>query len=82
MTEPMTPPHRPGFRVEEWEDETSMYDPQGYYCPGSDCYYRRCRCYVPIRLKPENLYDWLDRNEGKVVWIDNNGNPLEPSNAE
>lgn len=73
------PPHKPGYRVEEWEDETSMYDPRGRRCPGpgSDYYVATYRCYVPIRLKSENVESWLDKNYENVVWIGDDGIPVK-----
>ena len=74
------PPRKPGYRVAEWEEETSQFDPRGYWCYGSECYRCLCRCYVPIALSDAKIGDWIDAHEGDVVWIDDDGEPAPTSN--
>lgn len=75
-------PHKPGYRVHEWEDETSMFDPRGRWEYGSECFYATYRCYVPARLKDENFDAWLDRNADGVVYINEDGTPMKTAMEE
>jgi hypothetical protein len=66
------PPHRPGYRVHEYEEDASWCTPGAYWRGGSDCYYVRVRCYVPCALRDENLPDWIENHadDEPSIWID------------
>lgn len=64
------PDPRPGYRVHEWVDETSIFDPNGSWSFGSECNEVFYRIYVPIRLKQENVSEWIDRHADRSdFWI-------------
>lgn len=60
----------PSYRTIEYDDETSQFDPKGRWCPGSDCYQRTYKVRVPAELTEDEIDDWLDRNAGRVVYLD------------
>ena len=63
------PERRPGYRLHEYTDETSMFDPAGRWQGGTECYVRTYRVWLPLGLKSENIGDWLDRHEGDdSIW--------------
>lgn len=60
------------YFIHEWEDETSMYDPEGYYVPGGEYYARTYRIWVPLSLQDNEqaIEDYIEANaDNKSVWI-------------
>ena len=38
------------LKVVEWEDETSIFDPKGYWSFGCDCNVRLYKALVPVNM--------------------------------
>lgn len=60
---------KPGYRYYSFIDETSAYDRKGWFSYGSDCYLRKFEIWIPVRLKKENIDDWICRHELDDIWI-------------
>ena len=67
-----------GHRIFSWEDETSMYDPKGYWSPGNDCYFATYKAYVPNTIPVGEESDYLDKldpyyvtklNTEEIKWL-------------
>lgn len=52
---------KPGYRIFEFDEETSRYDPQGKWRPGTECYFVEYRVWVPIVLGSDSdkIMDWI-----------------------
>lgn len=53
-----------GYWLYEWEDETSQFDPAGRWAPGSECYFRTYRMWVPNCIgknNQERLDEYIER---------------------
>jgi len=59
------------YRDYKYEDETSQFDPEGKWCPGSDCYRRLYRVRVPKEFgdDEEKIGEWLYENEGRIKYL-------------
>lgn len=61
------------YKIIEWEDETSMFDPRGRWVGGSDYYSVTCKAYVPIELENEDeIYEYIE-NHTPECYVDYNG---------
>lgn len=58
----MTPPKRRGFHIYKFTDETSAHDPKGHWVYGAEVHEREFWCWLPNRLKPENIDDYIARH--------------------
>lgn len=43
-----------GHWLMEWRDETSMYDPLAQWAPGSDCYMRDFKAWIPNSISRDD----------------------------
>lgn len=75
---PPDPLDGPDFVVFEWEDETSQFDPHGYWVYGVECYMRKYRAKIPGKLMIQAteesdesiIHDWLSNNCERVTYVD------------
>jgi len=44
----------------EWWDETSMYDPEGVWQGGSECYMRFYRAWIPNSIKRHDVDEQMN----------------------
>lgn len=59
-----------GYRAITIETETSQFDSRGRWVGGSEYYSRTDKVLVPVRLKEENIDEWLERNsERQDIWL-------------
>lgn len=38
----------------EYEDETSQFDPEGYWCYGTECFMRKYSVWIPNTINPDD----------------------------
>lgn len=59
-----------GYKKFIFEDETSMFDPKGRWVGGSEYYSRTYTVMIPVRLKDENIDNWIANHAEEDIWID------------
>lgn len=61
------------FFTYEFTDETSMYDPKGYWVGGSEYYAREYKCRIPIRIKDNEdmITEFIERHmNDEGFWVE------------
>ena len=63
--------HKEGYWIYEWEDETSRYDPKGYWV-GLEYFARKYRMWIPNEItEEEDIDEYIDSHcDDPDVWVD------------